>query len=50
MTWRILIERPPGYFDPTGETFTGTMAEVNAHIEALQAATGICHAAEAISA
>jgi hypothetical protein len=49
MTWRILIERPPGYFELTREEFTGTFEEVGARLAALQAETGICHAAERIA-
>jgi hypothetical protein len=47
--WRILIERPPGYFDPTGEQFSGTPPEVAAYVEALRIQTGVCHAAELIA-
>jgi hypothetical protein len=52
MTWTILIERPPegghgeSVFAPTGEAFFGDMEAVAARLEALQAETGRCHAAE----
>lgn len=46
MDWTILAEGPPNEFHATGETFTGTTEEVQAHLEQLRAETGICHSAE----
>ena len=45
MIWNILIESD-GDFISTLAAFFGTTEEVSAHLEILQADTGICHAAE----
>lgn len=46
--WRIVHEAQPNHFTPTGEHFTGTVAEVEAHYAQLQADTGRPHGAEVI--
>jgi hypothetical protein len=46
MTWIILSESGPGAFTPTGEWFTGTLEETQDHLAALQAESGLCHAAQ----
>jgi hypothetical protein len=47
-TWTIFIENAPNTYTPTGETFEGTMDEVNARLEELRDATGKCHGAQAV--
>lgn len=44
MIWIILIERTSSW-QPTGDEFSGSMDEVNAHLVSLQEQTGACHAA-----